>query len=58
MLERLWGEESLPYRSWSIHSGPRPLEREFWRRRDVEVIDMTPAAYIAELEGVVAGRQA
>jgi DNA-binding SARP family transcriptional activator len=56
VLERLWGEEPLRYRSWSVHAGPPPLEREFWRRRNVDVIDMTPAAYIAELEQVVVGR--
>jgi DNA-binding SARP family transcriptional activator len=50
VLERLWGSEPLPYRSWSVHAGPQPLEREFWRRRDVEVVDMAPAAYVAELE--------
>jgi DNA-binding SARP family transcriptional activator len=50
VLERLWGAEPLPYRSWSVHAGPQPLEREFWRRRDVEVVDMAPAAYVAELE--------
>jgi hypothetical protein len=58
VLERLWGEEPLAYRSWSVHSGPEPLEREFWRRRDVEVIDMAPAVYIAELERAVSGRRA
>ena len=56
MLERLWGAEPLPYRSWSVHAGPQPLEREFWRRRDVEVVDMAPAAYVAELERVGSGR--
>jgi DNA-binding SARP family transcriptional activator len=55
VLERLWGEEPLRYRSWSVHAGPSPLEREFWRRRNVDVIDMAPAAYMAELEHVVAG---
>ena len=50
VLERFWGSEPLPYRSWSVHAGPQPLEREFWRRRDVEVVDMAPAAYVAELE--------
>ena len=50
VLERLWGSEPLPYRSWSVHPGLQPLEREFWRRRDVEVVDMAPAAYVAELE--------
>ena len=54
VLERLWGEEPLAYRSWSVHAGPQPLEREFWRRRNVEVVDMAPAAYVAELERVVA----
>jgi DNA-binding SARP family transcriptional activator len=50
VLERFWGSEPLPYRSWSVHAGPQSLEREFWRRRDVEVVDMAPAAYVAELE--------
>jgi DNA-binding SARP family transcriptional activator len=54
VLERLWGEEPLGYRSWSVHAGPAPLEREFWRRRNVEVVDMPPAEYIAELEQVAA----
>jgi DNA-binding SARP family transcriptional activator len=53
VLERLWGAEPLPFRSWSVHAGAEPLEREFWRRRDVEVIDMTPAAYVAELENAL-----
>ncbi len=49
VLERFWGSDPLPYRSWSVHAGPEPLEREYWRRRDVEVVDMAPAAYVAEL---------
>ncbi|HZS29861.1 MAG TPA: BTAD domain-containing putative transcriptional regulator [Gaiellaceae bacterium] len=53
VLERFWGSEPLPYRSWSVHAGPQPLEREFWRRRDVEVVDMAPAAYVAELEAAL-----
>jgi hypothetical protein len=36
-----------------VHPAPSALEREFWRRRGVEVIDMAPAAYIAELEAVI-----
>jgi DNA-binding SARP family transcriptional activator len=54
VLERLYGSEPLPYRSWSVHPGLEPLEREFWRRRDVEVVDMAPAAYVAELERALA----
>jgi DNA-binding SARP family transcriptional activator len=58
VLERLWGEEPLGYRSWSVHAGPQPLEREFWRQRNVEVIDIAPAAYMAELERIALGRHA
>jgi hypothetical protein len=58
VLERLWGEEPFGYRSWSVHAGPQPLEREFWRRRNVEVIDMAPAAYMAELEDAALGGRA
>jgi DNA-binding SARP family transcriptional activator len=50
VLERLFGEEPLPYRSWSVHQAPSPVEREFWRRRDVDLVDLAPAAYVAELE--------
>lgn len=53
VLERLWGAEPLAYRSWSVHAGAEPLEREFWRRRDIESVDMAPAAYVAELERVL-----
>jgi DNA-binding SARP family transcriptional activator len=50
VLERLFGEEPLPYRSWAVHAAPDPVEREFWRRRDVTVVDLAPATYTAELE--------
>jgi DNA-binding SARP family transcriptional activator len=56
VMERLWGEEPLPYRSWSVHAAPDAVEREFWRRRDVDVLDMAPAEYVAELERVVDAR--
>jgi DNA-binding SARP family transcriptional activator len=52
VLERLWGQEPLGYRSFSVSAASLPLEREFWRRRNVEVVDMTPAAYVAELARV------
>jgi len=50
VLERLFGDEPLPYRSWSVREAPDPVEREFWRRRDVELVDAAPAAFVAELE--------
>jgi len=50
VLERLFGDEPFPYRSWSVHAAPDPVEREFWRLRDVRLVDMSPTAYVAELE--------
>ena len=57
VLERLWGKEPLGYRSWSVHAGAKPLEREFWRRRNVEMVDLAPAEYMAELERVALARR-
>ncbi|HEY3206112.1 MAG TPA: BTAD domain-containing putative transcriptional regulator [Gaiellaceae bacterium] len=40
LLNRLWGDQPLSYRSWAVQAEAKPLEREFWRRRDVDVIEM------------------
>jgi DNA-binding SARP family transcriptional activator len=39
VLNRLWGDQPLSYRSWAVQPEPMPLEREFWRKRDVEVLE-------------------
>jgi DNA-binding SARP family transcriptional activator len=41
LLNRLWGDQPLSYRSWTVDHGATALEREFWRRRDVDMVDMT-----------------
>jgi DNA-binding SARP family transcriptional activator len=41
LLNRLWGDQPLSYRSWAVHHEATALEQEFWRRRDVDVLDMT-----------------
>jgi hypothetical protein len=33
-----------------VHAAPDPVEREFWRRRDVTLVDVAPPEYVAELE--------
>jgi DNA-binding SARP family transcriptional activator len=40
LLHRLWGDQPLSYRSWAVQPEPMPLEREFWRRRDVDVLEL------------------
>ncbi len=49
ILNRLWGNNPLTYRSWAIQSGPRPLELEFWRRRDVNTLDLPLEDYVTAL---------
>ena len=49
ILHRLWGEEPPAYRSWAVQPEPKPLEREFWRRRDVDVVEVDLEKYVAAL---------
>lgn len=49
VLHRLWGDQPLSYRSWAVQPEPKPLEREFWRRRDVEVAELAFDEYAEAL---------
>jgi hypothetical protein len=49
VLHRLWGEDSPAYRSWAVQPEPKPLEREFWRRRDVDVVEIDLEKYVNAL---------
>jgi DNA-binding SARP family transcriptional activator len=49
ILNRLWGDQPLSYRSWAVQSEAKPLEREFWRRRDVDVHEVALDRYVAVL---------
>ncbi len=49
LLHRLWGDQPLSYRSWAVQPEPMPLEREFWRRRDVDVLEIPLERYVTGL---------
>jgi len=49
VLNRLWGEQPLSYRSWAVQAESKSLEREFWRRRDVDVLELPLDRYIEVL---------
>jgi hypothetical protein len=49
VLNRLWGDHPLSYRSWAIQPESKPIEREFWRRRDVDVLELPLEQYVAVL---------
>ncbi len=46
ILNRLWSDQPLSYRSWAVQPEPKSLEREFWRRRDVEVHELALTQYV------------
>jgi DNA-binding SARP family transcriptional activator len=49
VLRRMWGEAAVGYRSWAVLPEPQPLEREFWRARDVDLLDLPLDDYVAGL---------
>jgi DNA-binding SARP family transcriptional activator len=49
LLYRLWGDQPLSYRSWAVQQEPQQFELEFWRRHDVDVIDVPLERYIEAL---------
>jgi len=49
LLSRLWGDQPLTYRSWAVQPDAKPLEREFWRRRDVDVFEVSFEHCVATL---------
>jgi DNA-binding SARP family transcriptional activator len=54
VLNRLWSDHPLSYRSWAVQPEAKPLEREFWRRRDVDVQELPLERYV-ELLAAQAG---
>jgi SIR2-like domain len=53
VLNRLWSDQPLSYRSWAIQPEAKPLEREFWRRRDVDVHELPLDRYVETLSRYV-----
>ena len=50
ILHRISGEQKLPFMSWAIQLHPDDLDRRFWMRRDVEILDVPLDDYIAGLQ--------
>ena len=50
ILHRIWGEQKLSYTSWAIQDRLELMEKDFWRRRDVDVFTVPLHEYIAGLQ--------
>jgi DNA-binding SARP family transcriptional activator len=46
VLNRLWGTETVDYRSWAVAADAGPMERAFWRGRDIELLEMPLEQYV------------
>jgi hypothetical protein len=53
ILRRIWGEQPLDFRSWSIQRDPDTLEREFWPKRNVDIYDVDLADYVRMLDAAI-----
>jgi len=49
ILHRIWGERKLSYKSWAVLLNPLPLDFEFWRKRDVDILDLRLEDYVQGL---------
>ena len=50
ILNRIWGERPVGYRSWAVQRSPSPLAQAFWRRFDISALDVDPQSYVELLE--------
>ncbi|HEX4865649.1 MAG TPA: SIR2 family protein [Acidimicrobiales bacterium] len=49
ILHRIWGQQRLSYKSWAIQLDPDELEREYWIKRDVNILNVSLEEYVAGL---------
>jgi hypothetical protein len=49
LLNRIWGEQPLSYKSWAVQLRPEKLDEEFWEKRGVDILDAPIDEYMAGL---------
>ena len=49
VLNRLWAGAPVTYRSWAVAPSVGPMERAFWRSRDVDFVDAPLEEYVDSL---------
>ncbi|HSE82426.1 MAG TPA: SIR2 family protein [Gaiellaceae bacterium] len=50
ILQRIWGEQRLSYKSWAIQLDPEAIEQEFWSKRGVDILRVSLEEYVECLE--------
>jgi DNA-binding SARP family transcriptional activator len=49
ILNRIWRDQPVSYRSWAVQPGADAVDRAFWRSRDVDVLDVPLETYVQGL---------
>jgi len=49
ILHRIAGEQKLNYKSWAIQRHPQELDKQFWFRRDVDILNVDLSEYVTAL---------
>jgi hypothetical protein len=55
VLGRVWGGSGVSYRSWAVLADAKPLERQFWQARDVDLLQASLDDYVESLARYVGG---
>jgi hypothetical protein len=45
----MWGADGASWRSWAVRPEAKPLERQFWRVRDVDLLEVPLEDYVTAL---------
>jgi hypothetical protein len=53
-LHRVWGREKVGYRSWAVVPGAGRIEKELWRQRGIEALDVPLEEFAGAFERALA----
>ena len=51
ILQRLWTQQQLSYTSWAIQENAEALDRKFWGKHNVEILNVRLEDYVKQLTG-------
>ena len=46
ILHRMWGDVEMKWASWAVQRGPRDLDRRYWLRRGVDILDVSLEEFV------------
>jgi hypothetical protein len=55
ILHRISSATALSYTSWAIQKGPSALDRKFWSRRNIDILELDIEEYLEGLRGSLEG---